>query len=123
MSKHNPGNERIKRDYFSYLKEAKGRDEATIDTVAKSLERFEESTRYKDFRRFHREQAVAFKARLAAVVNDRTGELLSKSTVLATLRNLRDFFFWLAHLPGFKSHIGYADADYFSLSEKDATVA
>jgi integrase len=123
MSKHNPGNERIKRDYFSYLKEAKGRDEATIDAVVKSLARFEESTRYKDFRRFHREQAVAFKARLGAAVSDRTGEPLSKSTVLATLRNLRDFFFWLAHLPGFRSHIGYADADYFSLSEKDGTIA
>lgn len=123
MTKPNPGNERIKRDYFSYLKEARGRDNATIDGVAKSLARFEETTRNKDFRRFHREQAVAFKARLAAAVNARTGENLSKATVSATLRNLRDFVFWLAHLPGFKSHIGYADADYFSLSEKDAAIA
>jgi integrase len=123
MSKPNPGNERIKRDYFSYLRDAKGRDDATIDGVAKSLARFEESTRYKDFRRFHREQAVAFKARLAEAFNMRTGERLSKATVSATLRNLREFFFWLAHLPGFKSHIGYADADYFSLSEKDGAIA
>jgi site-specific recombinase XerD len=123
MSKHNAANERIKREYLTYLKQAKGRNEATIDSVASSLARFEESTRWKDFRRFHRQQAVAFKEKLDAAVNARTGERLSKSTMLTILRNLREFFFWLAHQPGFKSHIGYADADYFNLSDKDVTVA
>ena len=123
MTKTNPANERTKREYFRYLAEAKGRDEATIDGVAKSLARFEEATRARDFRRFHREQAVAFKARLAAALNARTGERLSKATVLATLRDLRAFFFWLAHLPGFKSSIAYADADYFNLPDKDVAVA
>ncbi len=123
MTKPNAQNERIKREYFRYLAEAKGRDEATIDSVAKSVARFEASTRAKDFKRFHREQAVAFKAKLAAELNARTGERLSKSTVLATMRDLREFFFWLAHLPGFKSHIAYADADYFNLSDKDVAVA
>lgn len=123
MTKHNAANERVKRDYYRYLKEAKGRDEATIDAVAKSLARFEDSTGRKEFRRFHREQAVAFKRRLADAVNARTGERLSKATMLSTLRDLRAFFFWLAHLPGFKSHIAYADADYFNLSDKDVAVA
>jgi integrase len=123
MTKHNAANERIKREYFRYLAEAKGRDVATIDGVAKSLARFEEATKAKEFKRFHREQAVAFKARLAAAANARTGERLSKATLLSTMRDLRDFFFWLAHLPGFKSHIAYADADYFSLSDKDVAVA
>ncbi|WP_294122553.1 site-specific integrase, partial [Sphingomonas sp.] len=123
MTKHSAANERIKRDYFAYLKEAKGRDEATIDGVAKSLARFEESTKARDFKRFHREQAIAFKTALAKATNARTGERISKATMLSTLRDLRAFFFWLAHLPGFKSHIAYADADYFNLSDKDAAVA
>jgi integrase len=123
MTKHSPANERIKRDYFSYLKEALGRDEATIDGVAKSLARFEEATKAREFKRFHREQAVAFKAALAKATNARTGERISKATMLSTLRDLRTFFFWLAHLPGFKSHIAYADADYFNLSDKDVAVA
>ena len=123
MTKHNGANERIKRDYFRYLAEAKGRDEATIGCVAKSLARFEESTKARDFKRFHREQAVAFKARLAATTNARTGERLSKATLHSTMRDLRAFFFWLAHLPGFKSYIAYADADYFNLSDKDVAVA
>jgi len=123
MTKHNAANERIKHDYFAYLKEALGRDEATIGGVAKSLARFEESTVARDFKRFHRAQAVAFKARLGKAVNVRTGERISKATMLSTLRDLRAFFFWLAHLPGFKSHIAYGDADYFNLSDKDVAVA
>ncbi|MEO9132442.1 MAG: site-specific integrase [Sphingomonas sp.] len=123
MTKHNPANERIKRDYFAYLKEARGRDESTIDGVAKSLARFEESTKARDLKRFHREQAVAFKSALGQAVNARTGERISKATMLSTLRDLKAFFFWLAHLPGFKSHIAYADADYFSLSDRDVAVA
>lgn len=123
MTKHNAANERIKREYLAYLAQAKGRNTATIDGVAASLASFEKSTRSKDFKRFHRKQAVAFKEQLSATSNERTGERLSKSTMLATLRNLREFFFWLAHQPGFKSHIGYSDADYFNLSEKDVAVA
>jgi integrase len=123
MTKHSGANERIKRDYFAYLKEALGRDEATIDGVAKSLARFEESTKARELKRFHREQAVAFKAVLAKATNARTGERISKATMLSTLRDLRAFFFWLAHLPGFRSHIAYADADYFNLSDKDVAVA
>lgn len=121
--KHNAANERIKREYFRYLKEARGRDDATIDSVAKSLSRFEDSTGRKEFRRFHREQAVVFKRRLADAANTRTGERLSKATILSTMRDLRVFFFWLAHLPGFKSLISYSDADYFNLSDKDVSIA
>jgi integrase len=121
--KPNGENERLKREYFQYLREAHGRDEATIDGVAKALARFEDSTACRTFKRFHREQAVAFKRQLADAVNGRTGERLSKSTLLTTMRELRAFFFWLAHLPGFKSHISYADADYFNLSDKDVAIA
>lgn len=123
MTKTNAANERIKHDYFGYLEQAMGRDPATIDGVAKSLARFEEFTKARDFKRFHREQAVGFKAKLGQAVNARTGERISKATMLSTLRDLRAFFFWLAHLPGFKSHIAYADADYFNLSDKDVAVA
>jgi len=123
MTKPNAANERIKREYFHYLREAHGRDEATIDAVASSLARFEDSTRRRDFKRFHREQAVAFKAKLREAVNARAGERLSKATVFAIMRDLRAFFLWLAREPGFRSHIAYADADYFNLTDKDVAVA
>ena len=123
MSKTNAKNERIKREYVRYLEEARGRNASTVDRVLKSIVRFEESTRRKDFRAFHREQAVAFKRQLSAGLNSRTGDRLSKATVHSTLRDLHAFFFWLAHLPGYKSQIGYSDADYFNLSDKDVAIA
>lgn len=123
MAKTNAANARIKRDYFQYLKEAKRRDEASIDAVAKALARFEESNGHKDFKNFHREQAVAFKRKLDAQTAVRTGKPLSRATVNSTLATLRAFFVWLAGQPGYKKKITYADADYFNLAEKDVRIA
>ena len=53
MKKHNPVNERIKRKYFAFLKEAKRHSEPTVDAAAKALSRFEAYTRYRDFKAFH----------------------------------------------------------------------
>src|SRR5665213_2404824 len=39
------------------------------------------------------------------------------------MRDLRAFFVWLSREPGFRSRIAHADADYFSLPEKDIAVA
>lgn len=123
MPKPNPRNTRIKREYFHFLKEARRRDEASIDAVAKALARFEAATGHKDFSRFHREQAVAFKRRLDTEKNVRTGKPLARATVHSALSALREFFLWLAGQPGYKSKISYGDADYFNLSEKDVRIA
>ncbi len=123
MAKHNAANERIKREYFHYLKQAKRRSEASIDATAKALRRFEEATRWRDFKRFHREQAVAFKTALTEQTNARSKERLSWSTIQTTVRELRVFFVWLAGQPGYKTKIRYDDADYFNLSEKELSVA
>lgn len=120
---HNADNERIKRRYFTYLVEARRHGEATVDSVAKALNRFETYTRFRDFRSFHREQAVAFKRALAEQVSPQTGECLSKATLYSTLKALRSFFLWLAGEPGFKSRLAYADADYFNLSDKETRIA
>ena len=123
MGKHNPSNERIKRRYFAYIKEAKRHSEATVDAVAKALSRFEADTRFRDFKAFHFEQAIAFKKRLADQQSMATGEKLSKATLHATLADLKRFFQWLAGQPGYKSRFGYSDADYFNLSDKDSRIA
>ena len=123
MAKHNASNTRIKREYFIYLKEAKRLDEASIDSVAKALMRFEEANGHKDFKTFHRAQAVAFKQKLDKQTAVRTGRPLSRATVHSTLAALRTFFIWLAGQPGYKSRLSYADADYFNLSDKDVRIA
>ncbi|MGA2636583.1 hypothetical protein [Methylocella sp.] len=62
--KRSPANERTKRRYLHFLREAKGRDETSIDQVAKAIERFDEYNRRRDFAKFHIEQARGFKAHL-----------------------------------------------------------
>jgi len=123
MTKHNPANERIKRKYFAYLKEAKRHSEPSVDAAAKALSRFEDYTRYRDFKAFHFEQAVAFNRHLAEQTGQRSGKKLSKATLHATLTQLKQFFFWLAGQPRYKARLQYSDADYFNLSEKDARIA
>lgn len=81
MRTHNPQNERIKRAYFTYLVEAKGFSEATLDGVAKALNRFETYTKFRDFKAFHIEQAKGFKASLAEQMSLRTQDRLSKDAV------------------------------------------
>lgn len=123
MTKHNAENERIKRRYFIFLKEAKRHAEPTVDVAAKALHRFEEYTKFRDFKLFHTEQAIGFKKHLAEQKAEQSGEKLSKATLYATLTQLKRFFQWLADKPGYKSRLQYRDAEYFNLSDKDTRVA
>lgn len=123
MIKHNPENERIKRKYFIFLKEAKRQNESSIDAVAKALSRFEEYNKSGNFKRFHHQQAVGFKTFLAKQDNQQTGKKLSKATLNSTLRHLKGFFQWLAMQAGYKSRLNYMDMEYFNLSEKDTRIA
>lgn len=123
MKTYHPENERIKRAYFNFLKEAKGMSEASIDAAAKAIARFESYTRWKSFKVFHVDQAAAFKRHLAAQIGQRSGEPLSKATLRQTLAALKAFVEWLSGELGYKSRIAYSDAAYFSLSLKDTTIA
>jgi len=123
MKKHSADNERIKRKYFAFLKEAKRLSEPSVDAAAKALNRFEVYTKYRDFKAFHFEQAIGFKKHLAEQKGQQSGKKLSKATLHATLTQLKRFFQWLAQRPGYKSRIQYSDAEYFNLSDKDTRIA
>ena len=123
MKKHSPANERIKRKYFAYLKEAKRHSEPTVDAAAKALSRFEGYTKYRDFKAFHFKQAIAFKGHLAEQKGQQSGEKLSKATLHATLTQLKRFFQWIAWQPGYKSRFQYSDAEYSICLDKDVRVA
>ena len=123
MTTHNASNERIKRQYLGYLKEAQRQSEATVDAVAAALARFEAYTQRRDFRSFHSAQAIAFKRYLSVRLSTTTEKRLSKATIHATLAHLSRFFRWLSGQPGYKSRLKYTDADYFNLSQKDVSIA
>ena len=123
MKKHNPNNERIKRQYLRFLKESKGQNEASLDAVAMAFNRFEIYTNYTDFKKFRCEQAIGFKNQLAKQNAQQSGKPLSLATQKTTLRHLKTFFQWLGMQTGYKSRINFTDAEYFNLSEKDSRIA
>lgn len=104
MRKFNSENERLKRKYIAYLEETKGQDYKSLNKVAASLVRFEKSTKFKPFKKFHIDQARQFKNALSKAKNPTTGKPLSLTTIdlqnfevlrtnsqLAWARNLVDF--------------------------------
>ena len=122
MRKYHAGNERLKRSYEQYLREAKGQDEKSIDKVRAALLKFEDCTKFKPFKAFHIDQARQFKDALARAKSAR-GKPLSLTTTDATLRLVKGFFHWLASQPGFKKVVTYADVEYFNNNRNDARAA
>jgi integrase/recombinase XerD len=123
MTKFNAANERVKHRYLHYLKDVKGRDDASIDGAAKAIARFEEHSKHRDFKKFHIEQARAFKEHLNATRNVRTAAPLSASTIHSTLAALKAFFVWLANQRGYRSRINIADVEYFNAPDNLSRVA
>jgi integrase len=123
MRKHHPKNERIKREYFVWLEEAKRMNPSSVDQVAAAIAQFEESTGYRDFAAFHFEQARKFKRVLVEPTNSATGAGLAKATIYSRLMAVKAFFVWLAGQPGSKSRLTYSDMDYFNPSNHDGRIA
>ncbi|MBL4766550.1 MAG: hypothetical protein JKY94_02360 [Rhodobacteraceae bacterium] len=123
MRKINEENERTKRRYLQYLKAAKRKDASTVLKAAEGILRFEASTNYASFKRFHIEQAIKFQDRINSEISKVTGKPLSKSTISTILAANKGFFFWLADQAGFKSRIRHSDADYFNMDAKGQRVA
>lgn len=121
--KVNEENERIKRSYLIFLRDAKRCDDTTCLKAAEAILRFEQSIGYKSFKRFRIEQARSFKAKLAEERSKATGKPLAKSTVSSILRANKAFFQWLSGQSGYKSCIAYSDAEYFNQNAKDARAA
>ncbi len=123
MPKYNANNERIKREFFIWLREAKRQSDASVDAASMAIRQFETDTNFRDFKQFNVNQVTAFKRRLADRQSQATGKKLSKATLHSTFAHLKRFFLWLAGQHGYKSHLKYSDAEYFNFSEKGSRVA
>lgn len=122
MRKFNAENERLKSRYERYLREAKGQDEKSIDKARAALVKFEETTNFKAFKKFHVDQARSFKNALGKA-KSATGKPLSLTTTDATLRLVKGFFHWLAGQLGYKKVLSYSDVEYFNNNRNDARAA
>lgn len=121
MHRFNAENERVKRDYAEFLREADQKSEATVRGIEKAILRFEEYSGFSELGRFNRDQAKGSRLALTYPVDEHNR--LGSSTILSTLKAVQWFFRWLSVQPGFKSKIGNNAIAYFNLSEKDIRAA
>ena len=119
----NPENERIKRQYFEWEMEANGKSAKTVDNMRNSIYAFEEFTKFKSLKRLNKDDIIVFKKHIAKQKNKRTGELVSKSYLFHTSKNLIGFFRWLCCQRGYKKSISPSNINYFNLSDKDVQIA
>jgi integrase len=114
--KTNPKNDRAKRDYLIWLKEAKQRSAKTAEQARHAIDRLESYTGFKDFGTFNKDQALGFKRHLLAMKGQRSGTTISISTVHHTLQAVKEFLAALHAKPEYRSRIKPADIAYLNLT-------
>jgi integrase len=121
MTTVNIKNERIKRQFFKWLKEANGCCNSTVNSMEKAILIYEDFTERADIATFNSRKAIEFKEWLKKrKVKSKT---LSLNTYCTYLRYLRKFFLWLSWQPGYKSRITVDTVDYLKPLEKEERVA
>lgn len=109
-------NEKIKRKYLKWLKEARGLADATIRATEKAIWLYEDFTDHEDYAAFNQKRAVGVKRWLEQ--RKHQGKPISVTTTYHHLRNLKEFFTWLSGQTGYKSKISIDNISYLSLDKK-----
>jgi integrase len=123
LQRSNPKNDRAKRDYLIYLKDARQRSPATVEQVRHAVDRLEAYTGFKDFATFNKDQALGFKRALLASKAQRTGTPISKATAHHALQAIKEFLAWLQSRPGYRRQIDPTHIAYLNLTTKDERIA
>lgn len=121
MMKVNIKNEKVKRRFFNWLKEAHGHCDSTVNSIEKAILIYEDFTGLMDFATFNSEKAIAFKKWLQK--RQVKGKSLSVTTYCTYLRYLHKFFLWLSWQPGYKSKITIDTVDYLKPLGKEERIA
>lgn len=116
LPKNNPKNDRIKREYLIWLKEAKQRSAATVEQARHAIDRLESYAGFKDFGTFNKEQAMGFKRALLESKAQRSGKPISISTVHHTLQAIKEFLAWLHGRDEYRRRIIPANIAYLNLT-------
>jgi integrase len=123
MTPVNPGNERVKRRYFRYLKEARGLAATTINQAALAIADYEKFSGADDFKSFSSKRAIAYKRYLWSKGGKRAAQLSARATVHTKARQVQQFFRWLADQQGYRSRISHTDLDYLNPARRDAELS
>jgi len=116
LPKTNARNDRVKREYLIWLKEAKQRSPATVEQARHAIDRLEAYTGYKDFGTYNQNQALGFKKALAQTKAKRSGNLISISTVHHTLQAIKEFLAWLHGRDEYRRRINPESIAYLNLT-------
>lgn len=122
LKNFNPKNERVKNKYFKYLLTAKQKNIKSVDSSRKALMKFEEFSHFADFTAFNPDVAIAFKEYLLMQTSKQRGEPFSQHTLNSILKNVRDFFEWLAFESNYKKYIKQTDIAYLKPSLKEMSM-
>ncbi len=123
MSSNRAKNEKIKRQYYHWLREAQNSSEKTVDAIKKALWVYDEFSNYEDLGLFDGNRAVEYKKWLAVRKHPKTGEKISPVTQYHYLRHLRAFLLWLSDKRGYRSRIFPSDIAFLNMDKKYAKAA
>ena len=121
MMKVSAKNERAKRSFFRYLKNADGCCDSTVNNIENAILLWQEFSKNEDFALYNADKAIDFKKWLAK--REVRGKSISIVTYHAYLRYLRKFFGWLVRETGYKSRIKPNAVDYLKITEKEGRIA
>ena len=119
--KINIKNERVKRKFFTWLKQADGCCDSTINSIEKSILLYEDFTKQADFTALNPDKAMKLKKALSK--REYRGKTISPTTRHTYLRYVTKFFSWLSWQPGYKSKTSPDIVSYLKISEKEERIA
>jgi len=115
-NEYNVSNERLKIKYFEFLKQARGLVEKTINVKEKSIKYYDDFSGCEDYKKLSIKRIIDFKDYI------KTSEL-KISSINNILKNLQDFFTWLASQNGYKNKIKFELIEYFNLPRGEKRIA
>jgi len=121
MAKVNAKNERVKRSFFRWLKEADGCCDSTVNNIENAILLWQEFSKNEDFALYGSDKAIDFKKWLGKRAFRE--KPISLVTYHAYLRYLRKFFGWLVRETGYRSRIKPNAVDYLKTTEKEERIA
>ena len=119
----NPKNDRLKRDFLIYLREARQRSPATVEQARHAIDRLESYTGFKDFGTFNKDQAIGFKRALLSSKAQRSGKPISIATAHHVLQVIKEFLAWLHGRDGYRRRIDPLQIAFLNLTAKDERIA
>lgn len=115
-------NEQSKREFFVYLRGAKGFTDASIEDYADAIGQWQIFSDNEDFATFNESKAAAYCKWLERRAAKTPEGKLKKATQYHYLRRVKEFFAWLADRPGYREKIAKGDTEFLRLSKVDMNI-